>query len=287
MALRVADRLGRTRGRLSRLEGYRRIAPAPLKPDLSRWDNAPLAASWIGHATVLLRIDGVTIITDPVFATRVGIGLGLLTAGPRRLVAPALKLSELPPIDLILLSHAHFDHLDRPTLRHLPRSTPVIVANRTEDLVRDLGFRNLKALRWGEQHQVKSLRIKALPVVHWGARTFYDVHRGFNGYLIESPRHRIVYGGDTAYGEHFADLNHIDLAIMGIGAYDPWIAGHANPEQALAMANQMHAERILPMHHSTFKLSHEPMTEPMERMREATRDDARLIIQQVGGAWYL
>ena len=154
-----------------------------------------------------------TVLTDPVLSSRVGIGLGLLTGGPRRLVAPALSLRELPPIDLILISHAHFDHLDRPTLARLPRQTPVITAHRTADLIRDLGFPRVRELRWGEQAHVGpvggGLNVTATEVSHWGARTFYDSFRGFNAYVLESPPaprqapHRVLYGGDTAYQEHF------------------------------------------------------------------------------------
>src|SRR2546421_11651948 len=128
MTLRLADRLGRGRGRLRLLDGLNAPARARLKPNLAGWDDHDLAAAWIGHATVLLRVGGMTILTDPVLSNRVGVGLGLFTGGPRRLVAPALRLRELPPIDLILLSHAHFDHLDRPTLARLPRRIPVITA---------------------------------------------------------------------------------------------------------------------------------------------------------------
>src|SRR5690606_18933465 len=117
--------------------------------DLGSWADQSLAAVWIGHATVLLRIEGVTILTDPVFAPRVGLGLGMLTGGPKRLIAPAIKIGQLPAIDLVLLSHAHFDHLDRPTLDRLDKRTPVVTAHQTRDLVADLGFSDITELRWG------------------------------------------------------------------------------------------------------------------------------------------
>lgn len=259
---------------------------ALFKPDLSNWENQELAAVWVGHATVLLRIGGKTIITDPVLSSRVGVGLGLMTGGPRRLVAPAMKINELPPIDLILVSHAHFDHLDRPTLSKLPKRIPVVAAHQTGDLIRDLGFRKINELRWGESVSAGGLTITAREVRHWGARTFYDQHRGFNGYLIESAGHRVLYGGDTAYHEGFKDVGDVDLAIMGIGAYDPYIAAHATPEQALQMADHCRAKRILPMHHSTFRLSYEPTSEPIERMLAAAgRDVERIVLREVGQQW--
>src|SRR5262245_15027910 len=115
-------------------------APAKprLIPDLRNWENHQLAAVWIGHATVLLRFAGLTIITDPVMFNRVGVGFGLFTGGPRRHFAPALSIRQLPKLDLILLSHAHFDHLDRPTLSRLNKNVPVISAHHTIDLLRDL-----------------------------------------------------------------------------------------------------------------------------------------------------
>ena len=285
--LRVADRLGRSRGRLRVLD---RVNPPPrprLRVDLSRWLEHDLAAAWIGHATILLRVGGMTVLTDPVLSNRVGLGMGLFTVGPRRQVAPALSLAQLPPIDLILISHAHFDHLDRPTLARLPKRTRVITAAHTRDLIDDLGFKNVSELRWGEELNLgNDARIRALQVRHWGARTFYDQHRGFNAYLLETGRRRVLYGGDTAYHEGFAEVGRVDLAILGIGAYDPYIAMHASPEQAWQMADHAKANFILPMHHSTFRLSHEPREEPIERLLAvAGRDADRVVIREVGAQW--
>jgi L-ascorbate metabolism protein UlaG (beta-lactamase superfamily) len=286
LTLKAADFLGRGRGRLRVLDRLNSPARCKEVPDLTNWENHDLAACWIGHATVLLRIDGMTVITDPVLANRVGVGLGLITGGPRRLVAPALSVRELPKLDLILISHAHFDHLDRPTLTRLNKNVPVITAHRTHDLIRDLGFRNVTELQWGEATSLGSLKVTAREVSHWGARTFFDLHRGFNAYLLESPKHKVLYGGDTAYQTHFKDLPETDLAILGIGAYDPYIAAHATPEQAWEMANHARAERVLAMHHSTFRLSYEPIAEPLERlMTVAGRYVDRLVGTQMGRVW--
>ena len=288
MTLRLADRLGRSRGRLRLLDHLNPPTSSRLKPDLAGWEDHELAAAWLGHATVLLRVGGMTILTDPVLSNRVGVGLGLMTGGPRRLVAPALTVRELPKIDLILISHAHFDHLDRPTLARLPKRTPVVTAHQTQDLVRDLGFRDVTELHWGEQVELEEgLRVSAWEVAHWGARTFYDNHRGFNAYLIESPRRRVLYAGDTAYHEGFKDIGgEVDLAVFGIGAYDPYVQAHATPEQAWAMASHVRAKYVLPMHHSTFKLSFEPVGEPMERMLNAAgRHADRVVCREVGAQW--
>ena len=288
LTLRLADRLGRGRGRLRILDALNPPLGPRFKPDLKGWEDYDLAACWIGHATVLLRVQGTTILTDPVLSNRIGVGLGLVTGGPRRLVGPALTAAELPKVDLILISHAHFDHLDRPTLARLPKRTPVVTAHETRDLVRDLGYRDVTELHWGDEVEFDNgLRVAAREVAHWGARTFYDMHRGFNAYLIESPQRRVLYGGDTAYFDGFRDVGKVDLAIFGIGAYDPYVAAHATPEQALQMADHVKADRILPMHHSTFRLSFEPVNEPMERVLAAAgRDAGRVVCREVGAQWH-
>jgi L-ascorbate metabolism protein UlaG (beta-lactamase superfamily) len=284
--LRLADYLGRGRGRFRFLDAINPPTRPKHKPDLSNWSNIDLAACWIGHATVLLRVGGMTLLTDPVLFNKVGVGLGLMTGGPRRFIAPALRVRELPPIDLILVSHAHFDHLDRPTLQRLPKHVPVITSHHTHDLIKDLGFRTVTELQWGEQLRVGALNVTARQVKHWGARTFYDQHRGFNAYLIEGDGKRVLYGGDTAYHEGFKEVGKVDLAIFGIGAYDPYIAAHATPEQAWAMADHVKADHVLPMHHSTFKLSHEPMHEPIERLMQAAgRLLDRIVAHEIGATW--
>lgn len=286
LTLRVADRLGRGQGRFRVLDRMASPPPAPKTPDLSRWQEHELAAVWIGHATILLRIGQTTILTDPVMFNRVGIGFGLFTGGPTRLVAPALSLRQLPHIDLLLISHAHYDHLDRPTLRRLDKNIPIITAPATRDLIDDLGFTNVSEMGWGQSTQFGKLRITGQKVEHWGARTFLDTHRGFNAYLIETNDHRILYGGDSAYHEHFRSIGKVDLAILGIGGYNPWVQGHAMPEQAWQMANHVEADFVLPMHHSTFRLSHEPTSEPMERlMKVAGSDSQRIVVRQVGESW--
>jgi L-ascorbate metabolism protein UlaG (beta-lactamase superfamily) len=284
--LHLADFMGRGRGRTRWLDHLIAPPPAPLTPDLTHWQDQSLAAAWLGHATVLLRVGDMTILTDPVLCNRVGIGLGLITGGPRRHVAPALGVRELPPIDLMLISHAHYDHLDRPTLVRLDKNIPVITAGGTFDLIRDLGYRRVAELRWGESTSLAGVKVTAQKVAHWGARTFFDSHRGFNAYLIEANQKRILYGGDTAYQDYFRQVGKVDLAVLGIGGYDPYLASHATPEQAWDMANHLNADHLLPMHHSTFRLSHEPTREPIERLMTAAGKDAdRVILTQVGGQW--
>jgi L-ascorbate metabolism protein UlaG (beta-lactamase superfamily) len=292
-ALRLADRLGRGRGRFRVLD---RIGP-PQKParqpDLSDWNSYELAACWVGHATVLLRIAGMNVLTDPVFGNRVGIGMGLFTGGPKRLVAPAVSIRQLSAIglDLILLSHAHFDHLDRPSLQRLSKSTPVVTASGTRDLVDDLGFRKVVELAWGESTTIGDLDVRAVQVKHWGARTFRDHHRGYNAYLLGGGGRRILYGGDSAFHRGLREIGQerpVDLAIIGIGAYDPYVAAHATPEQGWQMGLDAQAKNFLPIHHSTFRLSHEPTAEPLQRlMKIAGADAKRIVAEEIGKIWHL
>jgi len=284
--MRVADRLGRGRGQLRILDHVQTRPLTPPRPDLRNWASRSLSAVWIGHSTVLLRIDGLTILTDPVFSRRIGLGLGILTVGPQRFIAPAIELHRLPPLDVIIISHAHFDHLDRPTLRRLPKNVRIVCSNDTADLIRDLGFARIDELKWDQSLVISGIKFTSRRVEHWGARTFFDCHRGYAAFLIESSRHRVLYAADTAYQEHFRDISNVDLAIFGIGAYDPYIQAHASPEQVWAMANHVHAAHIMPVHHSTFRLSHEPMDEPLQRLLAAAGNEAdRIVIRQVGGQW--
>jgi L-ascorbate metabolism protein UlaG (beta-lactamase superfamily) len=287
--LQVADRLGRDPGRTRFFDHLNPPPPAPSRPDLDRFLAAELAAAWLGHATLLFRISGKTILTDPVFSHRVGLGLLFATIGPKRRQQPALSIDELPPIDLILSSHAHFDHLDRPSLWRIARrfpGTPVIAAAGTSDLLHDLGFGEIHELDWEQFTRVAELKVSAIPVKHWGPRVFYDDWRGFNAYLIEDASARILFGGDSAHTDAWAGIGPVDLLAVGISAYNPFIAAHASPEQAWEMAQLAGARQVLPMHHTTFKLSHEPLDEPLRRFLAAAGPQAhRVAARQVGDVW--
>ena len=236
-------------------------------------------------------MDGFTILTDPVLGERCGIRLPGVTVGIKRLVAAALaRREQFPHVDLILLSHAHFDHLDRPTLRMLEsRGTEVVTAGRTSDLLHCRRYKKIHELGWDEQIRIGPATVKAFRVEHWGARLRTDNYRGYNGYLIEAGRRRIVFGGDTALTDSFRGLRSsrpVDLAIMPIGAYNPWIAVHCNPEQAWRMAQDCRAEFVLPVHHQTFRLSSEPYSEPIERLLSCAGNHADSIaITRIGQEW--
>ncbi len=273
-------------------EYKRESLPAPRQPDPNQWPEEGLHAAWLGHTTVLLKLDGFTILTDPVFSARIGINLGLLTVGLKRLVDVATPLAELPPIDLILLSHAHMDHFDLPSLRLLESpDTRIVTADRTSDLLRVHNYRSVHELRWNQRVQAGAATVTAFEVLHWGARMRSDLFRGYNGYVIETERHRIVFAGDTAYTDAFRQIRSsrpVNLAIMPIGAYDPWIRVHCNPEQAWTMANDAGAEFVLPVHHRTFQLSREPRNEPIERILSAAGSSAdRVCLREIGEEFHL
>ncbi len=274
----------------------RPVAPAPTRPRPQEWPNDRLTASWLGHSTVLINFFGFTVLTDPTLFRRIGIRLpGLFTIGPKRLTQPALGVRELPPIDLLLLSHAHFDHLDIRTLRRFGKRTQVVTAPRTRDLLRWTELRDITELRWGETHRVSGgngqLLVRAFHVNHWGARMQYDNYRGYNGYVLERNGHRIIFAGDTALTTDFEMLHDgrpYDLAIMGIGAYEPWIRVHCTPEEAIAMADAAGARHIMPVHHQTFKLSFEPFREPIERFTAALAGaPERIALREIGETFVL
>ncbi len=236
---------------------------------------------------MLLKLDGVTILTDPVLSDRVGLSLGPMTVGLKRLVAPALQLDQLPRIDLVLLSHAHMDHFDVPTLRALEnRGTSVVTAAKTSDLLRAGRYAGVWELGWGESAHFGDIELRAFQVNHWGARMRRDTYRGYNGYVIEAGRFRVLFAGDTAVTTAFRKLRssrRFDLAIMPVGAYDPWIRYHCTPEQAWQMGNDAGAEFFLPVHHQTFQLSREPLREPIERLYGAAGGEPqRVAIERIG-----
>jgi L-ascorbate metabolism protein UlaG (beta-lactamase superfamily) len=268
-------------------EVKRPIAPAPLQPDPSQWPDRGLYAAWLGHTTVLIKADGATILTDPVFSDRVGINLGPVTLGLKRLVKPALTVQQLPKIDLIVLSHAHMDHFDLPSLHRLEsRGTHVVTAVNTSDLLRVRRYRSVQELRWRERTRAGAVELQAIQVNHWGARMRTDTHRAYNGYAIECGRYRILFAGDTAATNVFREVRGsrpFDLALMPVGAYNPWIRAHCTPEQAWRMANDAGTEFVLPVHHKTFPLSREPRGEPIERLFTAAgADPHRVATHRIG-----
>jgi L-ascorbate metabolism protein UlaG (beta-lactamase superfamily) len=274
------------------LDDFRRdvvhIAPA----NLSTWSDKTVDLCWVGHATVLVNFFGVHILTDPVLFDRVGAQLGITTIGRKRIVGPALDPDNLPRIDLVLLSHAHMDHMDLPSLARIPAGATIVSAPRTLDIFEDRGFKNRSELRWGQRSIVHTpsgeLEVEAVEVKHWGARWKSDSYRGYVGYLLKRGGKTILFGGDTAYTDAFAGLRsrNIDLAIMPIGSYGSKSGNHCTPEESVRMLDACKANCIVPVHHSTFPLGIEPIEEPLARLEDALAAD-RIALRRVGETFRL
>jgi L-ascorbate metabolism protein UlaG (beta-lactamase superfamily) len=269
-------------------ETSRGIAKPKMRPSPRRWDANAITAAWIGHSTVLINFFGVTVLTDPALFARIGVDIGLGTVGPKRLMRPALNIDELPAIDMVLLSHAHMDHLDLPTLKCLPTSTRAVVARATGDLLKNTHLKKVTELGWGQKATVTTphgaIDVAAFEVKHWGARWRRDTYRGYNGYVLEREGMKILFGGDTAMSENFKPLHSrgpFAMAVMPIGAYQPWICSHCTPEQAVRMADAAGANYFLPIHHKTFALGQEKRSEPLARLESALEAE-RLALREVG-----
>jgi N-acyl-phosphatidylethanolamine-hydrolysing phospholipase D len=243
--------------------------------------------TWLGHASFLIRAGGRNILTDP-FLTRHASPLPPL--GPERFAPPALPPAALPEVDVLLLSHNHYDHLDLPTLEALPRKSrmQVIVPLGVGRYLDGVGFARIDELDWGGRFELPGLRIHAVPAVHFSKRTLFDRNQTlWGGYLIEGGGRRIYFAGDTAYGPVFPqigkDLGRLDMALLPIGAYEPrelMRGSHVTPEEAVRVGRDVAADRLVAMHWGTIQLTDEPPFEPPDRFRTAaagggwTADDA-------------
>lgn len=271
-------------------EWGRDVPDPPHKPAPAAWADNAITLAWLGHATVLINFFGVRILTDPALFPRIGVDLGLGSLGPLRLVDCALSPDELPEIDLVLVSHAHFDHLDTPSLGALRGMPAAIMAVATSDLLPRRCYSSVMELRWNDSTRVRTQRgdvvVRAIEVKHWGARLRRDTHRGYTGFVVEREGRRLIFGGDTAltpaFGAH-RRYGPFEAAIMPVGTYDPWIRNHCTPEQAVAMADAAGARLFVPVHHRSFQLSREPFNEPIERTRMALAAERdRLALQEIG-----
>jgi L-ascorbate metabolism protein UlaG (beta-lactamase superfamily) len=264
--------------------------PAPRTPDPAAWSDNAVTLAWLGHATVLINFYGVRVLTDPALFPRIGVDVWVATVGPLRLISCALPPAQLPEVDVVLVSHAHFDHLDTPSLGMLPGRPAAVMASRTADLLPRRRYASVHELRWGESVRLETprgdLAVRALEVKHWGARLRRDRYRGYNGYVIAREGRALLFGGDTAHTPLFASYRRhgpYAAAIMPIGAYDPYIYNHCSPEQAVAMADAAGARLFVPIHHQTFQLSREPVHEPIARAEAALLEEAdRLVVREVG-----
>ena len=258
------------------------------------------SATWIGHSTVLLQVGGLNVITDPVFSER---AFPVQWMGPRRVMAPALPLESLPPIDVVLLSHSHYDHFDKPAIKWLARHHPDakwVVPLELGKYVKGFGVQRVIELDWWEATDVQGLRVTATPSRHFSARRLGDRNKTlWCGYIMEISGRRAYFAGDTAYHPEFSTIGRhgpFDLVMMPIGAYDPrWFMHvvHVDPEEALQGFTEIIAggpaartPLMLGIHWGTFRLTTEPMDEPPKRTtarwKELGLDPERLWIAAFG-----
>lgn len=237
--------------------------------------SGEMGVTFIGHSSFLVQLAGKNILIDPVFAK------WLIVL--RRVRRPGVEVQDLPPIDLVVQTHAHMDHLNLPSLRAIVEHTmalravapQIIVPQGVDDLVAPLGFHRIHTMRWWQTLQFDALRIVMTPSQHWGKRLFSDDYRGYGGYVLSAGRHSIYHSGDTAYFSGFHQIGrlHPKIALLPIGAYSPdsFRSVHTTPEDALQAFLDLGSERMIPMHYGTFHLSKEPIEEPLPRLLAAAR----------------
>lgn len=252
--------------------------PAPRRPMLpTQITPGEVAVTFVGHSTFLLQLDGLTVLTDPVFARCAG-PFGLL--GPKRARPPALRLDELPPIDVVLVSHNHYDHLDLATLRWLARERrPTFVTSLgNKAWLEARGVAPAAEFDWWQSAEVTSgLRVTATPAQHFAARTPWDRCRTlWNAFLLHTPAGDVFFGGDSGWGPHFTAIRERlgapDLALMPIGAYEPrWFMTpvHMNPDESVRAHVALGARRSIGMHFGTFQLTNEAIDEPLRALAAA------------------
>ena len=229
-------------------------------------DEKGIGVTWLGHAGFLVRAGGLNIAIDPNWA---------LWHGPvKRLRHPSLRAADMPPIDLVLVTHAHFDHLHLPSLRKIAAEQPIIVPHGVGSLVKRCGFGRIVELDVWQRAIFRDVQITLTPARHWGARMIHDTHREFGGYLIESKERTLFHCGDSAMFDGFKAIGEradIEVALMPIGAYEAPSGRpvHMNPEEAVDAFEMLRAGFMIPMHHDTFPLGGEPIHEPAERLVRA------------------
>ncbi len=248
----------------------------PIENDgaLLRSNETTPTVTWIGHATLLIQLDGLNILTDPHWSDRAS---PVTFAGPKRLVPPGLRFGDLPPIHLILISHDHYDHLDVQTVRRLEqRHRPqFLVPLGLKGWLENVGIRNVEELDWWDSRRIQDCLVTCTPVQHFSGRTLWDRNRRlWAGWSVQGRRRHVFFAGDTGYyPELFKDIGRrlgtFDLAAIPIGAYlPPYMMKfvHSTPEQALQIFSDIQAERFLAMHWGTFDLADEPIDDPPKRL---------------------
>lgn len=254
--------------------------PEILKVDLEylRNNRTQTTYTWIGHASALLQIQGVNILIDPVFSDRVS---PVSFMGPKRLVKLPVKIDELPPIDIVLVSHSHYDHLDLASLKELYKrdseKTKFLVPLGNKSLLEGEGIHNVAEFDWWDKSGVNGLKLIFTPAQHWSARSLWDHDQTlWGGWFVASENFKFLYTGDTGYSKDFQDIHErlgdMDLAMIPVGAYEPrWFMKkqHVNPEEAIRIHQDLRAKTSIGVHWGTFRLSDEPMIAPLQEITKA------------------
>lgn len=238
----------------------------PEFPDIQ---PGQIGLTWIGHASFLIQTHDANILIDPNWAKWLKV--------IKRLKKPGFEIHHLPQIDAVLVTHAHFDHLDRRTLRKVAADQPIVVPIGVGNLVHDLGFHIVHELDYWQGIELGPITVSLTPCYHWGARFLADLHRGFGGFAITAGGRTIFHCGDSAFFPGFREIGErhdIDIALLPIGAYDAPTGRevHMNPEEAIRAFTELRAETLVPMHYGSFRLGYEPLDEPLKRLVKAASD---------------
>ena len=233
-------------------------------------------ALWIGHSTFLINNGNLTILTDPIFSNRAS---PLTFAGPKRLIKPVIKIKDLPKVDVITISHNHYDHLDINSLRKIQKKFPnvkILVPKGDLKLLKNYNLNNGHEFLWWEEITINNTNFTFTPAQHWSARGLRDRNKSLWGsWFIKNGDRNIFHAGDTGYSKDFIEirnrLGEVDFAMIPIGAYDPqWFMSysHVNPEEALNIAKDLNAKKSIGMHWGTFILTDEPVLEPRDKLKK-------------------
>ena len=277
--------------------GQQRRPPAalPLARPHATWANRPdtgLRATWLGHSTVLLELDGRRVLTDPVFGNRVGPASFI---GPRRFHAVPAELADLPPLDAVLLSHDHFDHLCKPTMRALAKTgVPIVTALGVGTHLEAYGWprERITELDWLESAEVGGIRFTATPAQHFSGRSLGSRNKTlWASWVVQSERRKVFFSGDTGLTDEFVAIGQrfgpFDLVMLEIGAYHPsWGSIHLGPEHALDAFAMLGGGTLLPVHWGTFSLGFHAWDAPGEELLALARDrGARILTPPLGAAF--
>ena len=239
---------------------------ARVPPQFPKIGKGQIGITWIGHASFLIQTHEVNVLIDPIWSKWLKV--------IKRLKQPGFEIHHLPSIDFVLVTHAHFDHLDRRTLSKVAADQPIVVPIGVGNLVHDLGFNIVHELDYWQTVKLGPLEVSLTPCAHWGARFLADLHRGFGGFVVKMDGRSIFHCGDSAYFDGFKEIGErhdIDIALLPIGAYDAPTGRevHMNPEEAVQAFLELRANVFVPMHYGSFRLGYEPLDEPPARLLTA------------------